>query len=134
MIIRMARKRRSVKKPKKTAKKPPRRGTVAQRRPRRSPTHRTRTAAEPRADRRNLGTHTAVIKAARNLVRRRGYNRVTIEAIAAEAGAGKQTIYRWWPTKAALFLEVYEGLVAEADLRSGKARLATELRALLLRL
>jgi AcrR family transcriptional regulator len=95
---------------------------------------RTGTGAGPREDRRNLGTHTAVIRAARQLVRRRGYNRVTIEAIAAEAGAGKQTIYRWWKTKAALFLEVYEGLVAEADLGTGKARLAVELRGLLLRL
>jgi AcrR family transcriptional regulator len=127
----MARKRHTAKK---TVKKVPRRGTVAQPRPRRPPTHRTGTAAEPRADRRNLGTHTAVIAAARRLVRQRGYNRVTIEAIADAAGAGKQTIYRWWPSKAVLFLEVYEGLVAEADLRTGKARLATELRSLLLRL
>jgi AcrR family transcriptional regulator len=131
----MARKRRRAKKSaKKIGKKAPRRGTVAQRRPRRPATRSTRTSPEPRADRRNLGTHTAVIAAARRLVRRRGYNRVTIEAIAADAGAGKQTIYRWWPSKAALFLEVYEGLVAEADLRTGKARLATELRGLLLRL
>jgi AcrR family transcriptional regulator len=131
----MARKRRSSKKPaKKAAKKTSRRATVAQRPPRRSPAHRTRTSAEPRADRRNLVTHTAVIAAARRLVRQRGYNRVTIEAIAAEAGAGKQTIYRWWPSKAALFFEVYAGLVAEADLRTGKGRLAVELRGLLLRL
>jgi len=30
----------------------------------------------------------------------------TIDSVAAAAGAGKQTIYRWWPTKAALLADV----------------------------
>jgi AcrR family transcriptional regulator len=33
---------------------------------------------------------------------------VTFEAVARRAKAGKPTIYRWWPTKAALLLEVYD--------------------------
>ena len=88
----------------------------------------------PRHDRRNSSTHDAILDAAARLVRRRGYNGVTIEAIAAAAGAGKQTIYRWWPSKAALYLELYEGLAAEQKLRFNTGSVAGDLRFLLRRL
>lgn len=34
-----------------------------------------------------------------------GYAAVTIEGLALEAGVAKQTIYRWWPSKAAILGE-----------------------------
>lgn len=34
-----------------------------------------------------------------------GYAQATADAIAKAAGAGKQTLYRWWPSKGALVLE-----------------------------
>ena len=34
-----------------------------------------------------------------------GYLSLTVERVAARAGVSKSTIYRWWPTKAALVVE-----------------------------
>lgn len=53
----------------------------------------------------------AILQAAAQLVVENGYAPVTIEAIAARAGVGKQTIYRWWESKAALYVDVYSQMV-----------------------
>src|SRR5260221_14491515 len=47
----------------------------------------------------------AILVAALALFSERGYGAVSIEGIAARAGVGKQTIYRWWPSKADVLLE-----------------------------
>jgi AcrR family transcriptional regulator len=47
----------------------------------------------------------AILDAAMGELQENGYAAVTMDAIAARAGAGKQTIYRWWPSKADLVLE-----------------------------
>jgi AcrR family transcriptional regulator len=47
----------------------------------------------------------AILAAATALIDEKGYGAVTMEGIARVAGVSKQTIYRWWPTPAAIVLE-----------------------------
>jgi AcrR family transcriptional regulator len=57
---------------------------------------------------RNPATHAAILDAAHDLLAEQGYAGVSMEAVARRAGAGKPTLYRWWPTKSALLIELYE--------------------------
>jgi AcrR family transcriptional regulator len=59
----------------------------------------------PNPDRRSHRARAAILKAALELCREQGFPRTTMEGIAKSAGVGKQTIYRWWPSKAAVILE-----------------------------
>jgi AcrR family transcriptional regulator len=65
-------------------------------------------------ERRNEDARLAVLAAADELLVERGFGGVTVEGIAARAGVAKQTIYRWWPSKADILLDT---LVEEADRR-----------------
>jgi len=47
-----------------------------------------------------------IIEASLELMAERGYAGITIDEIAIRAKVGKQTIYRWWRTKAEVMLEV----------------------------
>ncbi|APA95044.1 TetR/AcrR family transcriptional regulator [Nocardia seriolae] len=55
--------------------------------------------------RRNEATHQAILDAALRLLGESEGAAVTIDAIARAAGVGKQTVYRWWPSKGALLLD-----------------------------
>lgn len=67
----------------------------------------------PNPDRRSERSRTAILDAALDLCRERGYPKTTMEGIAARAGVGKQTIYRWWPSKAAVILEALNEQVGD---------------------
>ncbi|CDX47050.1 TetR family transcription regulator [Mesorhizobium sp. ORS 3359] len=57
---------------------------------------------------RNPESADAIIEAAEAVLREAGYAGFSIEAVARRARAGKPTIYRWWPSKAALLIEIYQ--------------------------
>lgn len=61
----------------------------------------------PDSSRRSDRSRRAICDAALALLGEVGYARTTIEGIAARAGVGKQTIYRWWPSKAAVLMEAF---------------------------
>jgi|SRR5579859_1495652 len=84
--------------------------------------------------RRSVRSHAAVLKAACVLAGERGYAANSIEEIAAKAWVGKQTIYPWWPNKAALFIEVYCRLVPSNLNADDTGSLAGDVAALLTRL
>ncbi|OLS99071.1 TetR family transcriptional regulator [Pseudonocardia sp. CNS-004] len=67
----------------------------------------------PDASRRSERSRRAILTAATDLVHEVGYRKLTIEAIAARAGVGKQTIYRWWPSKGAVVLDGFLAAVNE---------------------
>ncbi|MEU1230638.1 TetR/AcrR family transcriptional regulator [Streptomyces sp. NPDC005828] len=71
--------------------------------------------AAPDASRRSERSRRAIFDAALALVSEAGYAKTTIEGIAARAGVGKQTIYRWWPSKAAVLLDAFLDLAARAN-------------------
>jgi AcrR family transcriptional regulator len=57
--------------------------------------------------RRNPETAEAVLTAAEAILAESGLAGFSIEAVARRARAGKPTIYRWWPDKTALLLDIY---------------------------
>jgi AcrR family transcriptional regulator len=74
--------------------------------------------ARPRSE----ATHAAILHAALELIETDGYRRLTMEGIAKRAQVSKQTIYRWWPSPAAVLMEALneraETLVPGRDLGS----------------
>lgn len=87
------------------------------------------TPARERGRRRSERSHRAIVAATQELLVERGYRELTIEGVAARAGVGKQTIYRWWPSRGALLLEAVAEQ-ADADIEipdAGTLRVDLEL-------
>lgn len=70
----------------------------------------------PRGAARSEAARAAVLAAVSTLIDRVGLDNVTIEGIASEAGVGKQTIYRWYPSKNAIVAEALaEGALVDRE-------------------
>jgi AcrR family transcriptional regulator len=73
----------------------------------------------PDATRRSEKSRRAIYAAALSLVAEAGYPKTTVEGIAARAGVGKQTIYRWWSSKADVLLEAFLDLAEQTARPAG---------------
>jgi AcrR family transcriptional regulator len=62
-----------------------------------------RTAGRPRSER----ARAATLEAAGELLDERGLAALSFDAIATHAGVSKATIYRWWPSKAAVVMDAF---------------------------
>ena len=49
----------------------------------------------------------AILHSTMGLLLHNGFPGLSIEAIAADAGVGKATVYRWWPSKGALVVDAF---------------------------
>jgi AcrR family transcriptional regulator len=79
-------------------------------------------------------SHAAIMDAVYELLREKSARYLTMEAVAKRANVGKPTLYKWWPTKAALIMAMFHErldrpselpatVTAEAALRAWMRRL-----------
>jgi AcrR family transcriptional regulator len=73
-------------------------------------TARPAAGGRPRSER----ARRAILEAASDLFEKGGYPAATIEAIADRSGVAKTTIYRWWPHRAALMVELLLTMAEQA--------------------
>jgi AcrR family transcriptional regulator len=62
-----------------------------------------RSPGRPRSEHARL----AILRSTLKLLGENGFSDLTIEAVAAHAGVGKATVYRWWPNKAVLIADAF---------------------------
>lgn len=60
-----------------------------------------------RKDASGRSTRERMLSAASDILRAEGYTALTMERAASESGVAKTTLYRHWPTKAALCMDLY---------------------------
>ena len=84
---------------------------------------------------RSAQSEAAILDATLQLLEDKLLRHVTIEAIAQKAGVGKATIYKWWPSKAALTLDAFltrtQMQVAVPDTGAAKVDFTEQLKSLI---
>jgi len=74
--------------------------------------HEKRPPGQPRSEE----SRQSILRSTLKLLKQSGFPELSIEAIAADANVGKTTVYRWWPTKAALVADAFS-VSADDELR-----------------
>ena len=70
----------------------------------------------------SAGSHEAILTAVHDLLHEMPLRDLTMDKVASRAGVGKPTLYRWWKTKAALVVAMFnERIVPELDGPSASA-------------
>jgi AcrR family transcriptional regulator len=86
-------------------------------------------APEPGRGRpRDPRTQHSITEAARRLLAEGGYDAVSIESIAREAGVGKPTVYRRWPSKAHVVFDAVFGSAEVGDMFTSSGDFEVDLR------
>jgi AcrR family transcriptional regulator len=91
-----------------------------------------RTPISPRRQRgrpRRAAARGAIVEATLELLAERGFQEATMDAIAARAGVGKNTIYRRWESKEELIADSIRDLTAELDVDEEGEEIYTQLLA-----
>ena len=57
-------------------------------------------------------SHEAILDAVYELLQEKSVRALTMEEIAQRAGVGKPTLYKWWPSKAAIVIDMFEARIA----------------------
>jgi AcrR family transcriptional regulator len=96
----------------------------------------SRPSAQPGDTRRRSDrARAAILAAAWDLFAEHGLRELTIEAIANRAEVGKTTIYRWWPTKAAVVLDAlhehFDTTIGFPDTGTAREDLRRQLRSVI---
>jgi AcrR family transcriptional regulator len=66
----------------------------------------------PQGRRRSETSRKAILDATYDLLKTVGFHQMSIEGVAARAGVGKATVYRWWSSKGVLAVEAFMEAVA----------------------
>src|ERR1700761_5695038 len=74
-------------------------------------------------------SHAAIMDAVLAMLQEGPVRDLTMEAVAKRAGVGKATLYKWWPSKAALIMAMFHERVAVGRM-SAKAAATTAEEAL----
>jgi AcrR family transcriptional regulator len=69
-----------------------------------------RSPGRPRSQQARL----AILRSTLKILGKHGFSDLTIEEVAAHAGVGKATVYRWWPNKAALIADAFASSTTRA--------------------